>query len=42
MEKSGINQIKNQRYNFIQMPEFKNSKKPANKILSFNQIIPKI
>ena len=44
MEKSGINQIKNQRYNFIQMPEFKNSKKSANNnfnYLSQSQTIPK-
>ena len=43
MEKSGINPQKNQRYNFIQMPDFKNSKSNNNKInyLSQSQTIPK-
>ena len=43
MEKSGINPQKNQRYNFIQMPDFKNSKSNNNKInyLSQSQTISK-
>ncbi len=43
MEKSGINLTKNQRYNFIQMPDFKNLKSNNNKInyLSQSQTIPK-
>ena len=43
MEKSGINPPKNQRYNFIQMPDFKNSKSNNNKInyLSQSQTISK-
>ncbi len=44
MEKSGINLTKNQRYNFIQMPDFKNpSKSSINKInyLSQSQTISK-
>ena len=43
MEKGGINLTKNQRYNFIQMPDFKNLKSNNNKInyLSQSQTIPK-
>ena len=43
MEKGGFNQMKNQRYNFIQMPDFKNLKSNNNKInyLSQSQTIPK-
>ena len=43
MEKSGINPQKNQRYNFILMPDFKNSKSNNNKInyLSQSQTISK-
>ena len=43
MEKGGINITKNQRYNFIQMPDFKNLKSNNNKInyLSQSQTISK-
>ena len=45
MERSGINQMNNQRYNFIQMPKFKNSSKLSNNnnfnYLSQSQTIPK-
>ena len=43
MEKGGINLTKNQRYNFIQMPDFKNLKSNNNKInyLSQSQSISK-
>ena len=45
MERGGINQINNQRYNFIQMPKFKNSSKLSNNnnfnYLSQSQTIPK-
>ena len=44
MEISGLKQTKNQRYNFIQMPEFKNSLKSKNNnfnYLSQSQTIPK-
>ena len=41
MEKSGMNQLKNQRYNYIQMPEFKNSSKSSINYLSQSQTIPK-
>ena len=43
MEKGGINLTKNQRYNFIQMLDFKNLKSNNNKInyLSQSQTIPK-
>ena len=35
MEKSGLNQIKNQRYNYIQMPEFKNNVKSMNNNINY-------